>query len=157
MNEAISPPTNKDRERRDTEFVRVAQQRYRQGFLSRIAKLHPMKRNAQGEQTQIRESKWSYAEHANSICPDFMSSHERERWISGFLFADGICATKGLAAAKNADPGKVRRNRPASLAEPLDMGLDTPLSRDEAEAFWKRHRGQRVGHAPTLPDAEADR
>lgn len=151
--------------RRDAEYVRMAQQRYVEGYEARLAMLHPMRRNGSGKEMQQRESKWSYADRAESACPgirkvegacvilsDPWPKHERERWSAGFLAADLLCVENGLAHATSRHPKHVPRKKPVALAEPLDAFPDTEMTKTEAKAFWDRHRG--VYHAPTTADEQ---
>lgn len=151
--------------RRDTEYVRRAQQCYVEGYEARLAMLHPMRRNGQGKEMQQRESKWIYAFRSDGACPGVepecsalfgehrvWPAHERERWTAGFLAADALCAEKGLAHATARHPKHVPRKKPVALAEPLDAFPDTEMTKSEAKAFWDRHRG--VHHAPTTADEQ---
>lgn len=156
-----NPPTEKARERRDMEWLRIAQLRFVEGYRARLAELHPMKRDRNGDRTQQREPKWSYAELGetrsvphNVVIP----AHERERWLAGWAHADGICMTRGLTAAKGADPAKAKRTKPAVVAEQPEAFPDAVLSRKDARAHRARQERIQSGHAaemaPTLPDAE---
>ncbi len=174
MNETLAPPTDSDRERRDTEYVRMAQLRYVEGYDARLATLHPMKRNRDGKDLNQREPKWKFCEvtgdgrskYAEEACPGlpkegrggrFWPMHECERWLAGFLAADGICGERGLGAAVAAHPARVPRKPSVALAEPVEMFPDATLSREDARAHRERQERIRRGlpeHQFTLADEQ---
>lgn len=143
--EQPGPPTEVERQRVSMEWLRVSQLRFCEGYKARMVKLHPMKRNAKGEQLAVREQKWSYAEMAEAECPR-LPAHERERWLAGYLHADGIGAERGEAAMSAADPSRPPpRKKPPLLSpqeeEPSLLAAAPVMTRREAKEWWSRHRG----------------
>lgn len=165
MNEMQAPPTDRERECRDTLWVKQAQQDTADGYKARLDTMHPCKRTRDGKEIPSqREPKWQLceigpdgkSEYAEQQCP-LKEAHRRERWISGFIMADGICAEKGLHAATAAHPLRVRRKKPVTLAEPVEMFPDAILSRDAAREHSARLERVRHGQNAvrfTLADTE---
>lgn len=161
MNESTQPPTEADRVRRDTSYLKRAQGDFRDGFWARCNTPHPNKRNAGGKELLVREPKHRICalgeggtvDRTVAIQRCHLAGERRTAWVDGFLHADNLCATVGLTAAKAADPCKVPRKPRESLAEPLDAFPDTLMTPDDSRAFWRRHRGEREA-APTTADEQ---
>lgn len=171
MSTQPGPPAEVERERRDIEFVRMAQLRFLEGYRARMAEPHPMRTNARGEALNQREKKWSYADQAEEKCPgsgkpEYVSerksfqvarthrryeepawpAHERERWIAGFLHADNLAATEGTHAMDRADPSKPPpRKRREKVAEPVEAFPEAIFSRAQQREY-KVRRDVRVCH-----------
>jgi hypothetical protein len=180
--EEAAPPTEQMRERRDTDYVQMAQKRYAQGFHARLAELHPMKRNASGKELQQREPRWRFCEvdgrgevdrtHATERCPGKVETnrmnaagvlvnlgwpaHEQERWVAGYIHADAICAERGLAAARAADPTKHKRVKRETTAEPIEAFPEAVLTKPEAREYWSRQERIRHGQSGTLMPTSVD-
>lgn len=166
MAEQVGPPSEVERVTRDIEWVRRSQLRFKEGYHARMAEPHPMRKNAKGEALNTREQKWSFADMAATKCPGAETqvaniggvqcevgsawpAHERERWIAGFLHADGIAAERGVAAMERADPARMPpRPKKVSLAIQEDGFIEEAplLTRAEAKAWWDRHRGTSSGY-----------
>ena len=172
--EQPGPPQEGERVQRDMEWLRVSQMRFCEGYKARMAEPHPMRKNAKGDALNTREPRWSFAELAEEKCPgsgkpEFVTemksfqtprtvvfdepawpAHERERWIAGFLHADGIAAERGVAAMERADPSKPppRAKPPPVVAaqeeEPILLEAAPRLTRTEARSWWQTHRGIRT-------------
>jgi len=144
--EQPGPPTEDERIARDSEWLRVSQLRFAEGYHARMAELHPMRRNDRGEELHQREPRWSFADMADRRCPHHLPAHERERWIAGFLHADNLAATEGVHTMERADPSKPPpRPKRTKVAEPIEafpeMILDrTGLRERKAADERKRQR-----------------
>lgn len=144
------PPQEADVARRNIEWVRVSQLRFKEGYHARLSEPHPMKRNRDGEMLGTRERTWSFGEAVGQgRCPGFITdpeenrrrlpearkqawpAHEAERWMAGWMHADGICATRGLSAAKSADPSRAKRTKRAVIAVQEEHSPEFVLSKEE--------------------------
>jgi len=135
--EQLGPPTDEARIVRDIEWVRISQLRFLEGYRARMTEPHPMRTNARGEALNQRESKWSFGkEVAEHRVSGHLPSHDRERWIAGFMHADGIAAERGTAAMERADPSKPPpRPKPVSLAEPIEAFPEAILHRQQLREY----------------------
>lgn len=137
-NEALSPPTDADREVRDIEWVRRSQKMYVDGFRVRQATAPPEREQPGGGGRRRANPRESMADLAEHRCPNKLPAHERERWIAGFLDADRIAVEKGHAYLGTKNPERpARKAKPAPVAEPIEAFPDfvlktrTPLGRNE--------------------------
>jgi hypothetical protein len=149
------------RDRRDTAWVKDAQQAFADGYHARLAEPHPCIKDKTGKDTQRREPKWFFGtETAEARCPQGVEekrspngmilvpaqawpSHKRERWIAGWSHCDSLCAERGLTYAKANDPLRVRKAKPVIVAEEQEMFPEAIISKERARDFWKRYRGER--------------
>lgn len=132
-NEALSPPTDADRARRDMEYVRRVQAAYAAGFRARQQVTPPpLPKGQRGA------NKTSMADVVDDLCPKDPPAHERTSWRSGFMDADGIATAKGHAylGTKNCERPP-RKAKDAAVAEPVEafpefvLETRTPLGRNE--------------------------
>lgn len=158
------PPTEQDRVRRDTVYLKATHKVFTDGRLARLSEPHPMIRDKTGKETQHREPKWKFGEEvALRRCPTNAGyvAQERASWIEGWLYADEICGERGVSAAKAADPLKMPHKRTVSLAEPLEAFPECILSEDDARAYAAREERIRMGlpehQAPVLAGEQDDR
>lgn len=143
---ASGPPTEAERQRRDTDWVKAAQERYAEGYRCRAANAPPdavVRHTKKGRPIMRAQPYTSMADSAEGLCPKRYLGHERERWLAGFMDADRLAMGRGHGALEGRDPLKApRKPRPAPVAEPLDaFGDEGRMTRSEAAAFWKRQRG----------------
>lgn len=145
MNDS-GPPTEAERERRDTDWVKTAQERYAEGYRCRAATPAPdavSRYTKKGRPIMRAQPFASMADNAETLCPKRHPAHERERWLVGFMDADRLAVERGHAALDGRDPLKApRKPKPAPVAVPLDaFGDEGRMTRKEAAEFWIRQRG----------------
>lgn len=143
--EQPGPPVKAERERRDTDWVKAAQERYAEGYRCRAATPAPdavSRYTKKGRPIMRAQPFASMAESAEGLCPKRFPAHERERWLAGFLDADRLAVERGHGSLEGRDPLKVpRKPRPPAVAVPLDaFGDEGRMTRREAVEFWRRHR-----------------
>jgi hypothetical protein len=90
----INPPTDADRERASTDWVKEAQELWVAGYRCRQSE-EPPEREQPGTKRKVRNWNESLAHLAKARVPADLPAHKRERWTAGFLHADGIAVLKG--------------------------------------------------------------
>lgn len=157
MSEAISPPTDADRARRDIDWVKRCQQMYVDGFRVRQATAPP-EREVPGTDRKKANPRESLAWMAEERCPGGLPGHERERWIAGFKDADAIAVHKGHAYLGTKNPTRPPAVKKAALAEPVEAFpefIDPNARRPSDEHRLARWENREVRpKAPTMADEQ---
>lgn len=148
--EQAGPPTEAERERRDTDYLKRAQERYAEGYKIRAVTAPPdvCAGYMKGGRPKMRaQPHASLADLAASMCPGEYPAHERERWVAGFLDADRYATQYGHGALEGRDPLKPpRKPKGPPVAEPLDLLGDAGrLGKQQARQWWDRYHGKSFG------------
>lgn len=158
MSDQPAPPTGAELVRRHLEHVRRQQQRWADGYASRMSEQQPEvdtgRRTVDGSPVMKRDQHASLAHLAEERCPkaetvkvfgpsglpgDFrleqanVPGHERHCWMEGFLYADALVVKHGRTKV-SADPSKVKREKRAPIAESQEMFPEAVLTPAEVRA-----------------------
>lgn len=148
------PPQEADVTRRDMEFVRRGQERWKDGYRVRMSEEQPERptgRKVRGEDVMKVDQHASLAHLAEERCPGHITverksfqtvrpiqmepkppARERERWMAGFLHADALVVKHGRNRCSS-DPTH-QKKAPKDVATTVEMFPDAVLTPDEVKA-----------------------